>query len=171
MVALVVRRMAGRRSSRRARSVVLVQVENELQPTDKDYVAWCGAMAARACRRRRIGARHDVQRRDRGSTINTCNGNDCSDFLETHEQSGRSSSIGRRNGPRTRATSRCGVDSAARPGALLWGRDRRPGAQRDEVVARGGSHADYYMWAGGSNFGRWTGDAITTMYAADAIVC
>ena len=29
----------------------------------------------------------------------------------------------------------------------------------------------YYMWTGGSNFGRWAGDGITTMYAVDAIVC
>ena len=27
------------------------------------------------------------------------------------------------------------------------------------------------MWVGGNNFGRWTGDSITTMYADDAIVC
>lgn len=27
------------------------------------------------------------------------------------------------------------------------------------------------MWTGGSNFGRWTGDSITQMYAVDAIVC
>ena len=28
-----------------------------------------------------------------------------------------------------------------------------------------------YMWTGGNNYGRWTGDAITHMYAVDAIVC
>lgn len=27
------------------------------------------------------------------------------------------------------------------------------------------------MWTGGNNYGRWTGDAITHMYAVDAIVC
>ena len=37
--------------------------------------------------------------------------------------------------------------------------------------ARGGSHMNYYMWVGGNQFGRWTGDAITTMYAVDAMVC
>ena len=37
--------------------------------------------------------------------------------------------------------------------------------------ARGGSHMNYYMWTGGNNYGRWTGDAITHMYAVDAIVC
>jgi hypothetical protein len=30
---------------------------------------------------------------------------------------------------------------------------------------------NYYMWTGGNNYGRWTGDSVTTMYAADAIVC
>jgi hypothetical protein len=37
--------------------------------------------------------------------------------------------------------------------------------------ARGGAHNNYYMFAGGSNFGRWGGDGITTMYAADGQVC
>ena len=37
--------------------------------------------------------------------------------------------------------------------------------------ARGGSHMNYYMWTGGNNYGRWTGDSITHMYAVDAIVC
>ena len=37
--------------------------------------------------------------------------------------------------------------------------------------ARGGSHMNYYMWTGGNNYGRWTGDSITHMYAVDAILC
>ena len=30
---------------------------------------------------------------------------------------------------------------------------------------------NYYMWTGGNNYGRWTGAAITQMYAVDALVC
>jgi len=37
--------------------------------------------------------------------------------------------------------------------------------------ARGGTHMNYYMYTGGNNYGRWTGDSITQMYAVDAIVC
>ena len=37
--------------------------------------------------------------------------------------------------------------------------------------ARGGAHANYYMYAGGNNFGRTAGDAITTAYATDVNVC
>ena len=29
----------------------------------------------------------------------------------------------------------------------------------------------YRRWVGGNNFGRWTGDSVTTMYAADATMC
>ena len=173
--ALVVRRMA--EASLFATSggpIVLVQVENELQPTDKDYVAWCGAMAARALAT--VGASVPVTMcngETANSTINTCNGNDCSDFLEKHGQSGRIL-----------------VDQPAlwtenEGGFQVWGGAPPPGQEpyfwgrpiADQALsvmkwfARGGSHMDYYMWAGGSNFGRWTGDAITTMYAADAIVC
>ena len=128
---------------------------------------------ARARRRRRIGARHDVQRRDRELNDQHVQRNDCSDFLETHGQSGRIL-----------------VDQPAlwtenEGGFQVWGGAPPPGQEpyfwgrpiADQALsvmkwfARGGSHMDYYMWAGGSNFGRWTGDAITTMYAADAIVC
>ena len=162
--ALVVRRMA--EASLFATSggpIVLVQVENELQPTDKDYVAWCGAMAARALAA--AGASVPVTMcngETANSTINTCTGNDCSDFLETHGQSGRIL-----------------VDQPAlwtenEGGFQVWGGAPPPGQEpyfwgrpvADQALsvmkwfARGGSHMDYYMWAGGSNFGRWTGDAI-----------
>ena len=54
----------------------------------------------------------------------------------------------------------------------FWGRTM--GDQTISVMkwfARGGSHMNYYMWTGGNNYGRWTGDGITHMYAVDAIVC
>ena len=147
--ALVVRRMA--EASLFATSggpIVLVQVENELQPTDKDYVAWCGAMAARALAA--AGASVPVTMcngETANSTINTCNGNDCSDFLEKHGQSGRIL-----------------VDQPAlwtenEGGFQVWGVElRRPArsptsgaAVADQALsvmkwfARGGSHMDYYM--------------------------
>ena len=107
------------------------------------------------------------------NTINTCNGNDCSHYLETHGQNGRI------------LIDQPGLWTENEGGFQTWGGAPPPGKEpyfwgrsiEDQSMsvmkwfARGGSHMNYYMWTGGNNYGRWTGDAITHMYAVDAIVC
>ena len=66
--------------------IVLAQIENELSSNDQKYVQWNGDLADSfhvnvpwiMCN----GA-------SANNTINTCNGNDCADFLERNGQSGR----------------------------------------------------------------------------------
>ena len=58
------------------------------------------------------------------------------------------------------------------PTAYFWGRGADDAARATMAwFARGGAHANYYMFAGGNNFGRTEGDAITTAYATDVNVC
>jgi beta-galactosidase GanA len=54
--------------------IVLVQVENELQPTDVAYVAWCGEMAARALKAASVNVPLTMCNGETANnTINTCN--------------------------------------------------------------------------------------------------
>ena len=70
--------------------IVLVQVENELPSTDKGYVAWCGTMAQKALDAVEVKVPLTMCNGETANnTINTCNGNDCSHFLESHGQNGR----------------------------------------------------------------------------------
>ena len=106
-------------------------------------------------------------------TINTCNGNDCTSYIEEHGQNGKVLVTQ----PALWTENEGGFQTwggAPPPGKepYFWGRSI--GDQSLSVMkwfARGGSHMNYYMWAGGNQFGRWTGDSITTMYAVDAMVC
>jgi len=156
--------------------IMLVQVENELSATaDKTYVEWCGTMAHKALDA--VGVEVPVTMcngQTAESTINTCNGNDCSGFLENHGQNGRVLV----DQPALWTENEGGFQTwggAPPPGkqpSYFWGRSMADQALSVmKWFARGGSHMDYYMWAGGNNFGRWTGDSITTAYAVDAIVC
>ena len=64
--------------------IVLVQVENELPATDKSYVAWCGTMAQKALDAVSVKVPLTMCNGETANnTINTCNGKDCSNFLET----------------------------------------------------------------------------------------
>lgn len=70
--------------------IVLVQVENELPKTDTEYVAWCGTMAQSALDS--VGVKVPITMcngETANNTINTCNGNDCTAYLEKHGQNGR----------------------------------------------------------------------------------
>ena len=154
--------------------IVLVQVENELPSTDKSYVEWCGTMAHAALDKAGVAVPVTMCNGETASSaINTCNGNNCNGFLQKHGQNGRVLV----DQPALWTENEGGFQTwggAPPPGAepYFWG---RPISDQAEAVmgwfARGGSHMNYYMWVGGNNFGRWTGDAITTMYADDAIVC
>lgn len=154
--------------------IVLVQVENELPGTDEGYVQWCGDMANAALRALDVDVPVTMCNGETANnTINTCNGNDCSNYLEQHGQTGRILI----DQPALWTENEGGFQTwggAPPPGAepYFWGRPM--GDQSLAVLkwfARGGSHMNYYMWTGGSNFGRWTGDGITTMYASATIVC
>ena len=69
---------------------MLVQVENELPKTDMTYVAWCGNMAHEAIAAVNVDVPITMCNGETANnTINTCNGNDCVNFLEGHGQSGR----------------------------------------------------------------------------------
>ena len=70
--------------------IALVQVENELPSTDKTYVEWCGEMAHAALDAVSVSVPITMCNGETAnSTINTCNGNDCSGFLKEHGQNGR----------------------------------------------------------------------------------
>jgi beta-galactosidase GanA len=70
--------------------IVLLQVENELPKTDMTYVEWCGTMAHAALDANKVSVPIEMcNGQTAKSTINTCNGNDCSDYLENHGQNGR----------------------------------------------------------------------------------
>jgi beta-galactosidase len=154
--------------------IMLVQVENELPATTDNYVEWCGTMAHKALDA--VGVDVPVTMcngQTAESTINTCNGNDCSGFLENHGQNGRVLV----DQPALWTENEGGFQTwggAPPPGKenYFWGRSMADQALSVmKWFARGGSHMDYYMWAGGNNFGRWTGDSVITAYAVDAIVC
>ena len=88
---VVVKRMAdGKFFATQGGPIVLMQVENELPKTDMTYVEWCGTMAHAALDA--VGVSVPIEMcngQTAKSTINTCNGNDCSGYLENHGQNGR----------------------------------------------------------------------------------
>ncbi|CAE7808748.1 BGAL5, partial [Symbiodinium sp. KB8] len=128
--------------------IVMVQVENELHGDDMAYVDWCGRMAHTTLTS--AGVWVPILMCNGNSsplTINTCNGFDCVDFIESHGQSG---AIGVSQPP-------------------LWTEDEAYHTLR--WFARGGSHVNYYMWTGGNNVGHWAGAGITNAYSLDAPLC
>jgi len=66
--------------------IVMMQVENELNGADERYVQWNGDLAA--------SLKTNVpvlmcNGQSANNTINSCNGNDCTNFLRSHGQNGR----------------------------------------------------------------------------------
>ena len=58
--------------------------------TDQGYVDWCGTMAAAALSNAKVDVPITMcNGATANNTINTCNGNDCSRYLENHGQNGR----------------------------------------------------------------------------------
>jgi hypothetical protein len=154
--------------------VALVQVENELQPTDRAYVEWCGRMAAAALRR--VGAESVPLTMCNGETaddaIESCNGEDCAPFLEAGGATGRIL----RDQPGLWSENEGGFalwgGSAAGEPSYFWGRAPAELARNSlRWFARGGSLLNYYMFAGGSTRGLWAGAALTTAYATDVNLC
>ena len=128
--------------------IVLVQVENELPATDKTYVEWCGTMAHEALDSVGVSVPVTMCNGETASTaINTCNGNDCTSFLEHHGQNGRV------------LVDQPGLWTENEGGFQTWGGAPPPGQEpyfwgrtlADQTLsvmkwfARGGSHMNYYM--------------------------
>ena len=181
--------------------IAAVQVENELAyDAAPEYVRWAGRLRGdRRRRRRRQGARRPPAETStpvavpvlmcEGSVapnaIAACNGPTCAEFLEdpsSHDaiveetDDGVDSKRVLVDFPGVWTEMEGGYQtwggSPDRPTAYFLG-SRRGRRARATLAwfARGGVHANYYMYAGGNNFGRTAGDAITTAYATDVNVC
>lgn len=145
--------------------IVLGQVENELHTQDQAYVDYCGQLAADT----KIPIMWGMcNGNSANNTVNTCNGDNCPNFLESNGQNGRvlidqpalwtenwmgwfdswGGSTPAGSWPTFDATSQ----SASKSGTILsW-------------VARGGSHVNFYNWAGGNHFARNAGSSMVNMY-------
>ena len=146
--------------------IVLFQIENELSTkADPRYIQWCGNMAHAYELHVPIVMCNGASA---SNTINSCNAEDCTDFIERHGQNGRVL-----------------IDSPAlwteTAGHFqVWGQaadaptfDRPPSALSFSLLrwlARGGSHLNYYVFFGGNNFGTSYGDSVTTAYANGALL-
>ena len=142
--------------------IVLAQVENELNGADERYVDWNGQLAASM----------DVSvpwimcnGASANNTINTCNGNDCTGFINSNgqnrrilidqpalwtENEGWFESWGDSTHPETTYSDRAPEEIAYT--IARW-------------FARGGSHMNYYMYHGGNHYDRSAAAGLTNMYA------
>jgi hypothetical protein len=70
--------------------LLLLQLTNDMLLQDMTYVAWCGTMAHEALAKANVDVPVTMcNGQTANSTINTCNGNDCTSYLEQHGQNGR----------------------------------------------------------------------------------
>lgn len=166
--AVVTRTAAAHQFAPQGGPVMLVQVENELQPTDRPYVDWCGKMAAESLRK--VGASSVPLTMCNGETaanaINTCNGEDCAPFAQAHGQNGRVLV----DQPALWTENEGGFalwgGSAAGEPSYFWARSSAELAYNSvRWFGSGGSLLNYYMFAGGSTRGLWAGAALTTVRA------
>jgi hypothetical protein len=181
--------------------IAMVQVENELAyDAPPEYVRWAGRLAETAVAAAVAKARGDPPQKHpkpvavpvlmcEGSVapnaIAACNGPTCAEFLEdmsSHDAILEETDEGvdaKRvlvDFPGVWTEIEGGYQtwggSPDHPTAYFWGRGADDAARAAMAwFARGGAHANYYMFAGGNNFGRTEGDAITTAYATDVNVC
>eukprot|EP00039_Didymoeca_costata_P006416 m.89973 g.89973 ORF g.89973 m.89973 type:complete len:945 (-) comp13249_c0_seq1:184-3018(-) len=145
--------------------IILGQVENELHTQDQAYVEFCGNLVNEA----KIPIPWIMcNGNSSNNTINTCNSNDCTNFINSHGQSGR---------VLVDMPALWTEDWMGAPDT--WGKNRPAGLWPDfdstsfaklksylilRWVARGGSHVNQYNWAGGNNFARNAGSDIVNMY-------
>ena len=178
--------------------IVLTQVENELAyDAPEEYVRWAGAMAREAVQDAVRSASAKASETTlipilmcEGSVapnaVPACNGPTCAEFLTDPSSRGDIVVEVDEDEPEPR---RVLVDfpgvwteneggyqtwggSPTEPAAYFWGRGADDVAWASmRWFARGGAHMNYYMYAGGNNFGRTGGDAMTTAYAMDVNVC
>jgi len=149
--------------------IVLAQVENELRTADQAYVDFCGALVERSA----VAVPFLMcNGNSSANTINSCNGADCTAFLEGHGQNGRvlvdqpalwtEMWMGWFSGWGDKAPAGAWPDfdaanqSAVRAASVLrW-------------VARGGSLVNLYNYVGGNHFARGSGGGYTNAYYWDA---
>jgi hypothetical protein len=149
--------------------IVLAQVENELRTADQAYVDFCGALVERSA----VAVPFLMcNGNSSANTINSCNGADCTAFLEENGQSGRvlvdqpalwtEMWMGWFSGWGDKTPAGAWPDfdatnqSAARAASVLrW-------------AARGGSLVNMYNFVGGNHFARGSGGGYTNAYYWDA---
>jgi len=154
--------------------IVLVQVENELSargPNGSQYINWCGEMAEKALSA--VPVPIIMCNGDSApNTINSCNGNECTGFIEKNGQSGKILISQPALWTEDEGGFQVWGESPSKIISYFWGRNTSDVAYTAlQWVARGGSHFNYYMYYGGNNFGRTAGSGITTMYASDVPIC
>jgi hypothetical protein len=66
--------------------IIMAQVENELHTSDQAYVKFCGELAVKTNVPVAWGM---CNGNSADNTINTCNGGDCTKFIEQNGQNGR----------------------------------------------------------------------------------
>ncbi|KAJ3089277.1 hypothetical protein HK102_006774 [Quaeritorhiza haematococci] len=144
--------------------IILLQIENEYGHVQRDYgpdgmkyALWAADLANSL----NTGVPWIMCVQDNVPTvINTCNGFYCDNWIEQHWRMFE-------NQPAFFTENWPGWFQA-------WG-DAKPTRPAQDVAfsvarwfARGGSYVAYYMWHGGTNFGRTSGARITTSYDYDA---
>lgn len=149
--------------------IVLAQVENELHTNDQAYIDFCGDLtveAGIAIPWEMCNGASAVQ------TINSCNGGDCTSFIESNGQNGEV--LKTQPGLWTEAWMGWFAswgDSGPAGGWVNYdasGQSRGKAAAFLRWFARGGSHINQYNWAGGNHFGRNAGSSMVGIYYWDA---
>ena len=156
--------------------IILAQIENELSINDDDpvrgkkYVDWCGNLT------RQFFETGAAWLMCNGETaeglINSCNGQNCDNFLETNGQNGKV--LVSQPGLWTELEEGYQLwgESATSPSDYFWGTNARTTTTNAlRWFARGGSHLNYYMWAGASNFANFAAAGITQAYSVNAALC
>jgi hypothetical protein len=144
--------------------IIMAQVENEYGWLEKEYGAsgrkyalWSASMAQNMS----IGVPWIMcMQGDIATVINTCNGFYCEDYVPGHVATYPNQPL---------------MWTENWPGWMQdWG-EARPARPSQDVAyasarwfAKGGTHMNYYMWHGGTNFDRWSGGPyIVTSYDYD----
>lgn len=145
--------------------IMLGQIENELHSSDTDYIKFCGDLAVKTGVPIAWGM---CNGNSADNTINTCNGGDCTNFIEQHGQNHRvlidQPALWTENwmgwfaswGGSSPAGDWPSFDSTQQSAAKSYGILR--------WVARGGSHVNFYNWAGGNHFARFSGSSMVNNY-------
>lgn len=148
--------------------IVMAQIENELDGAD-DYVTWCGELAAQL---ESSVVWLMCNGDSANNTVNTCNGEDCVSFLESHGQNGRILVDQPALWTENEGGFQLWGDAPNNPSDYFWGRTAASLAYATlRWIARGGSHVNYYMWWGGSNRGNFAGAGLANAYAYDVVLC
>ena len=150
--------------------IIFSQIENELWGGAKEYIDWCGDFAESL----ELNVPWMMCNGDTSvKTINACNGNDCSSYLENHGQSGRI--LVDQPGCWTENEGwfqSHGAASAERDDYVGW--DARTGEDYAfnvlKFMDRGGSYHNYYMWFGGNHYGKWAGNGMTNWYTNGVLI-